>query len=211
MNNNLWIGIGAIIKTGDPLYSDLKKINDYLTKDMSGGFGYSDALRPHVNFYDLAVPSDSIEKIKESLTEALADQETIACKISGIGSFKFGLIYAQVEKNERLIELHQKILNAVNPYHGDVIDPDYEKLIPVLSEEQKQSLNRFGNPYMTDFKPHITLGYLPDKKDVMDTIVPKLELMLAVREFVVHRVDFVKGKTSDAIEVVAEYEFKQEI
>ena len=203
--NNLWVGIGAIVEKDNPLYTDLKLINDYLAKEMSGGFGYSDVLRPHVNFYDLSVPVGNIEDIKKSLSRALEGQKPIACKILGIKSFKFGIIYAEVERNSGLAALHQKILTAASRYRGDVIDPDYEKLIPVLNDEQKGSLNQFGNPYMTDFRPHITLGYLPDKKDALDEIIPKLEPMLATRTFTINKVDFVKGKTSDAIETVAEY------
>lgn len=142
MNNCTWIGVAAVVEKDTSLYSDLKNINDYLTKEMSGGFGYSDALRPHMNFYDLAVESQNIEKIKESLNTALSDRKQIECKITGIKYFKFGIVYAEIEKSEPLVKLHQKILEAVSPHRGDCIDPDYEKLIPVLSEEQKISLKK---------------------------------------------------------------------
>ena len=146
-------------------------------------------------------------KIESSLKEVLSDQKPIECKILGIKSFKFGVIYAEVEINKKLVELHQKIFKTVSQFRGNCIDPDYEKLTPVLSEEQKRCLNEFGNPYMTDFKPHITLGYLPDRKYFMDTIISQLESVLSVREFAINRVDLVKGKTSDQIEIVFEYKF----
>jgi 2'-5' RNA ligase len=203
--NCTWIGIGAVIEKDALLYPNLKKINDYLTKEMSGGFGYSNALRPHINFYDLSVDSKNIEKIKNSLSEVLDKYRSIECKITGIKYFKFGIVYAEIEKNEELIKLHQEILGVINPYKGDCIDPDYEKLIPVLSEEQKESLKKFGNPYMSDFKPHISLGYLPDKKDSLGEVISKIEPMLLVREFTINKLDLVKNRTAKEIEILSQY------
>lgn len=207
MEHCIWIGIGAIIEKGSPLYSELKNINDFLTKKMSGGFGYSEALQPHVNFYDLSVKEQNIDQIRNSLNEVCLEQRSIKCNISGIKSFKFGIIFAEVEKNEELTELHRKILEAVSPYRGNCIDPDYEKLIPVLSDEQKGCLSKYGNPYMIDFRPHISLGYLPDKRSSLGEIISNIEPMLTVRNFLLNKVDFVKGKTSDKIEMLAEYKF----
>lgn len=205
--NCTWIGIGAVIEKENPLYPDLKTINDFLTKEMSGGFGYSDVLRPHVNLYDLSVPVENIPKINESLSKILAGQKSIECKITGIKSFKFGIIYAEVEKNDQLVELHKKVLEVVGPYHGNCIDPDYEKLIPVLSDEQKESLKKYGNPYMTDFKPHISLGYLPDKKDSLEEIVTQIEPMLTVRKFTIDSLELVKNREGKKIEIIAKYIF----
>ena len=59
---------------------------------------------------------------------------------------------------------------------------------------------------MSEFKPHITLGYLPDTQSLED-IVSKIEAMLLIKKFTLNRVDLVKGKDSKEIEVVAEYKF----
>ena len=206
-NNCLWIGIGTVINDNNEIYSELIKVNSYLVKEMSGGLAYSGTLRPHLNFYDLSVHSDNINYIDKSLSDTLKNQKPIECEILGIKFFKFGIIYVEIKKNKQLVELHQKILESVSPHKGDCIDPDYQKLTPKLSEEQNKSLNKFGNPYMSEFKPHITLGYLPNKLKELEGLISKIESMLLIKKFTLNRVDLVKGKDSKETEVVAEYKF----
>ena len=205
--NCVWIGVAAVIEKDTLLYSDLKKINDYLAKEMMGGFGYSSALRPHLNFYDLSIPAENLNKVKDALDQTFANQKPVECKIAGINFFKFGMVYVEIEKNEDLANLQKEILETVNSYRGDCLDLDYQKLVPVLSDSQKESLNKYGNPYMTDFKPHISVGYLPNKKDSLEAIISGIEPILTVKKFTISKLDLVKGRTYNDIEIICEYQF----
>lgn len=201
----IWIGVGAVIEIDTDLYSELKRINDYLCKTYGAGFGYSEALRPHLNFYDLPVDLGNLDKITKELSEALKNQKVIDCQITGINFFKFGIIFADIYPSEELKDLHQKILKSVNQYRGDCIDPDYAKLESVLSQEQKESLYKYGNPYMLDFRPHITLGYAPQAKDNLNSVAQNIKPMLTIKNFEINKIDFIKGRSSDKIEVISEY------
>ncbi len=189
--NYKWLGVSAVIKENSALFFDLKKINNYLVRELSAGMAYSDHLKPHLNFYDLSVPTGNVEKIKIALDEILVSQPKIECQISEMKSFSFGLLYVEIKNNPDLDRLQKKILAAVEPFKGDRLDPDYEKRISQLNQKQVESLKKYGNPYVTDFKPHITLGFLPDKKNSMGQIIDKISFMLSVEKFTVDSIDLV--------------------
>jgi len=168
--NCIWIGIGTNLKDG-PLCDSIKDANNLLVKEYNAKSGFAGSEYPHLNLYDLGVPTDSIDSISKILKEIVADQGSFTLKTGAINYFPFGLFYLEVEENAELINLQKKIVERIVTLKGACIYKDYLAPHRKYSEAQKDSLMKYGNPHVLDqFRPHITIGFVDHKKNDLNKI-----------------------------------------
>lgn len=194
-NNNskcVWIGIGVELTNSQSIYSDCILINKYLFNKKITSSHYSKDEPPHLNLYDLDIKTNNFSQSKIILKNILKDRKSFYVKVKSIEYFPFGLFFIELEKNHELIQLHELVVKNISELKGNCVNPSYLEPHRSYNSEQKLMLNSFGNPHvLQQFRPHITLGFITDKKADLDAVKKKLNGMLKTDKIKVDKITLV--------------------
>lgn len=156
MINCVWIGIGVSIKQSDPIFQELSQMNSVLKSSFGCIYNLD---KPHLNLYDIDVPTNSITKIQTILQKTAKSTIPLDVGIESIDYFPFGFIFLRLALTEKLKKLHINIVESISPLKNTCVCAGYLQPNRKYSEKQKQMLTLYGNPYVLDqFQPHITIG-----------------------------------------------------
>jgi 2'-5' RNA ligase len=169
----VWIGIGIDIPKGTNLYNECIYINKLLSKKYGNTLLFSEDESVHLNFYDLDIPRNNLNEIKLKLKKIASRIKSFEVSLKSISYFPFGLFYIEVENEDNLSKLHQTIVKTISPLKGNCLCQDYLQPHRKYNQAQKYMLKQHGNPHvLSQFLPHITLGFAKDKnlKSIQDEI-----------------------------------------
>ena len=190
----IWIGIGFDILKKSELYYDIIEVNKILVKK----YGSKTDLNknyPHLNLYDLSIPKENLKEIILKIKTILINQKSFIIKIKKVNYFPFGIVFLEIEQNKELEKLHKKIVREVSKLNGKCIDKDYLAPHRTYTKKQKELLIRYGNPFVLDqFKPHITIGFVNNQKDILINICRELNTYIKSNKFQVDCIQVVSGE-----------------
>lgn len=182
MNNIIWIGIGLNVKQNNPIYNDISKLNDFLCKQYNCKYFFDPVKnQPHINLYDVDIPSKNLDLVKESLADIAKAENEISINLGEVKTFEFGAIFIECFKNIQITNLEDKIVKTINPFRENIKTDDYYQSWRSYSEDQINNKNSYGNPNVLDiFYPHLTLGYV--NKNLLSEATSKLNKALRFRK-----------------------------
>ncbi len=184
----VWIGIGVPVPEKSALHENLAAMSDFLATRFGDGVG-SDVF--HLNLYDLAVPKENLKTIIDLLSERVGGKQRFTTKVEGVGSFPFGAIWLGLEMNPKLFDLHTLIVQNISPLRGGCIEKSYLEDNRTYTQNQKEMLARYGNPFMLgEFRPHITIGFI-GKTQMIGSFVRDCGKLLTENEFLVDAINVV--------------------
>lgn len=167
--NCIWIGIGVDIKKDSSFEQEIIKIQNVISSKYKSVF-YPEK-HPHLNLFDLDIPAANLTAAIQKTETILKNQRSLTVAVKDINFFPFGLFFIELETNDALYDLHRKIINAVTPLKENCICKDYLEPHRNYTARQKELLTTYGNPHVLDqFKPHITLGFLKERRMNFKTI-----------------------------------------
>ena len=190
-----WLGIGSDVWKESELFKEITIINEILNSKYNGVSVFSDTNRPHLNMYDLDVPTENIPQVISELEDLLKDRSGIKTVISKLEYFPFGLFYLKLEATPELKTLHRSIVEKVSKYKGNCVCKDYLKPRRKYNIEQKEMLKIYGNPFVINqYFPHITLGFVKNNNSRLEKI--RLELLehTKTKAFMINNIQVVRGE-----------------
>lgn len=195
MEKNLgcvWVGIGVNFSPNSMIYQECLRIASLLQRKYKTQPFFSKIRQPHLNIYDLSLPQKNLEIVLKRLDGLLKDQKSLELKIKSVDYFPFGLFFLKVEEKKELIVLHRNIVEIIYALKEDCICEDYSRLLDKYNSNQKDSLERFGNPYVLDlFNPHLAFGFIKDSSLNFDSVKPYLEAKTIIESFRIEKIDVV--------------------
>jgi len=142
----------------------------------------------HITLYQGNFSESGLREIFKKLS----DQNFISPRISMDSKIKYEdkkYINWNVKENKELEELHSKILKIASPYHQGILKRMIDNYQKFDSETQKQ-IDKYGvNAVADNYKPHVTLFYLPSENpevpDLIENIIPVENVEKAVADSLV--------------------------
>lgn len=191
----IWIGVGTDIPKESALYHTVKDANGLLVKKYNGKDGFAGSECPHLNLYDLSVPKENVNSIIEKIKEIAKEQRSFTVKTGKVNYFPFGLFFLEIEESQDLLNLHKKIVEQIVTLNGGCIDKDYLAPHRKYTQKQRDTLMKYGNPYVLDqFQPHITVGFVRNHENKLAEICKELNSLVQSQEFHVNTVHIVAGE-----------------
>ncbi len=182
--NCIWIGVGSDVTKETPLYADCLRMGDVLKIKYGSQLDLSGKDAPHLNFYDLSLPAENLERAAAGLEKLASEQKVFAVKIKSVGYFPFGIFFLEIEKNGELFKLHRHIVEEIVQLKGSCIDPDYLEPHRKYAERRKEILQQYGNPHVLDqFQPHITIGHVKNSHYDFEEIKRELVKLLTAKDW----------------------------
>lgn len=189
-----WIGIGSDVTEGTDIYHKIIEADNLLANKYGTEDNFIIGRRPHLNLYDLSVPSNSIELIVGKMKLISETQKRFTVKARGVSYFHFGIVFLVIKKSKVLTKLHKKAIGEVSGLRGGCIDEDYLALNGEYTKKQKKLLIEHGNPYVLDqFFPHITIGYVKNKREKLGDIRKELDKLIPKSEIQINNIHIVSG------------------
>jgi len=180
------------------IYRKIVQMNDLLAMKYDAKKDFAGSEHPHLNLYDLSAPNENVKLIAERVKTISENQKSFSIKIKGINYFHFGLIFLEIEKNDVLTKLHEKVVEDVVKLKGSCIDEDYLAPHRKYTARQKELLMQYGNPHVLDqFQPHITIGHVRNQGSKLHEISGELNKLILMAEFVIDNVHVVTGEEKD--------------
>jgi len=184
----VWIGVGVAIDESNVLYENLVAMRDFLS------LNYNNTLKDefHLNLYDVAVPEENLDMTVEIVSKIAGGQKKMKIGIRSVDYFPFGPIVIRLEKDKELLSLHADIVAAINPLRGTCVEPGYLEEKRKYTEQQKEMLARYGNPFVFgEFNPHITVGFIK-QPDRLENAKEAVKPFLTQTEFMVDNLNLVR-------------------
>ncbi len=180
--NNIWIGVGLNVRPSNPIYNDIFNLNYFLDKEYNCKYLFDPVKnQPHINLYDVDIPSKNLNLVKESLSDIVKSENEISIDLGEIKTFEFGAIFIECLKNIQITNLEDKVVKIINPFRENIITDDYYQSWRRYSKEQINNRNIYGNPNVLDtFYPHLTLGYV--NKNLLNEARVKLNEMFRLKQ-----------------------------
>jgi 2'-5' RNA ligase len=180
-DNCSWIGIGVDVERGK-LNDECVAMNAMLKTQYGSSIDFSGKDVPHLNLYDLSVPTENISTIEKNLEKIAGETKPISIEIESVGYFPFGIFFLKLKMNDALSDFHKKIVDAIVPFKSDCVDKDYAAPYRNYTPRQSELLEQYGNPFVLDcFEPHITIGHIRNKNVDFDMIKDELEKLLKTK------------------------------
>lgn len=192
--NCIWAGIGIDIPEGSEIYQKIIEMNNLLIDKYGARKDYTGSECPHLNLYDLSVPNGNAKLIVEKIRQISEEQRSFTAKIKRVNYFHFGLFFMEIEKNDMLVELHERIVGEVVKLKDTCIDEDYLAPHRKYNARQKELLMEYGNPHVLDqFQPHITIGHVKNQENKLNEILDGLNKFIPMIELRIDNVHIVTG------------------
>jgi 2'-5' RNA ligase len=141
------------------LSDHLSQFDTYIRLSKNGPY-------PHISLYQAEFPLVNLDKVKTKLTEYVKSKKIFS--ISPIDQVYQpggrGYLEVQYPPVGKLLELHQEVIELLNPLREDLMREAEKARFDSLPEDQQENIKKWGysftGPY---FRPHITLARLKDE------------------------------------------------
>jgi 2'-5' RNA ligase len=158
----------AIVPSQDTIEYSLKIINE-LTADRSYEFILDEVSAfSHITLYSCEFPEKNIYKIKDALDHFLLSANSFIIEFSEIRINSKGFIIVDLRITPEHKEMHQEILELLNPFREGVLREKYQSnsFRRTLTESQIRNTDKYGHPQVADlYSPHLTLGKFDNSVD----------------------------------------------
>jgi 2'-5' RNA ligase len=129
---------------------------------------------PHLSLYSARYPIKNKQAIEDAINKICHDLHPFSVTLKSLSLFS-GFLFYDLEKDKKLIELHEKIVDELNPLREGLISDNQKQLVG-LSSEQKNAIKKYGYVSVKNlYMPHISLTHLKDSTDqnAAKNILPK--------------------------------------
>lgn len=116
---------------------------------------------PHLSLYSAAYPLHNLTRISLVLEQLSALAKGVEVELRGYSVFS-GYLFYDALRSRRLMELHESVVDALNPLREGLISEDQKRLLG-LTKKQEDAILKYGYVSVKDtFIPHVTLARLSD-------------------------------------------------
>lgn len=203
-----WIGIGINFKPNSAPFNKFVNLNEILVQKYKSKIILDENNNPHINLYDIDIPSRNIDAIISKLEKFVKNKEKFDVDLSKVKNFKFGIIYIECVNNPILQDTSNTIVDLINPLRENIKTEDYYQPWREYTNEQLVSLNLYGNPNVkSTFYPHITLGFVDPT--LIENAVEETNINLDISTIKVDSIDLVIQNNSGKIVNRINFKFKK--
>jgi 2'-5' RNA ligase len=124
---------------------------------------------PHTTIYSPEYPGKNLEKVIETTENIAKEFSPIEIKFKNIWpDVGWGYVIASFENSDKIKNIHEKIITALNPLREGHIFKEEEV------GERKENIEKYGHPNVMNFyNPHVTITRLKDETN-FEKIVSEL-------------------------------------
>jgi len=199
------IAIGFNRNTSQEIVESLGDLND--TSDFKYILDNANFI-PHITLYQNIFPVKNIEALKQTLSDIAGNALGFKLRFERITNNKTS-VWANFIKNPELMNLHQNIIDQIQPHREGLIEEQFQQEHAVyqsLTVTRKKMVDKYGHPHVGEtFDPHISLMKLTDK----DLVFPAMNRIdWRIREVDCNSITlFESGLESTAKTIIEEFKF----
>ncbi|MBI3985211.1 MAG: 2'-5' RNA ligase family protein [Candidatus Levybacteria bacterium] len=124
---------------------------------------------PHLSLYPARYPLRNQDKVEETVRNIAGSLEGMDVILEGYSEFS-GFLFFNVVKDRAIQNLHDTVFAALNEQREGHVS-DVVARLRGLSPRLKANVRRWGQIFVgEDYTPHVTLGYLQDRKLAREAI-----------------------------------------
>ncbi|MGD2158182.1 MAG: DUF1045 domain-containing protein [Anaerolineales bacterium] len=178
---------------------NIEETKVYLEKNFDSIY----TIRPHITFSITPIPTRNLENAKKAIENFLSDKKGFIVRLKGLAvDPKNRFFYLKVQ-NGGISKFHADLVASLNKYRdGYIREKDVERIEQgYYNPSQIQNIVDYGFPRVLDlYRPHITLGNIPDVQVDIEQVKSKLvEILSNSAEGNIHISDVFVHYFSDAI------------
>jgi len=131
---------------------------------------------PHFSLYSARFPKKNVPHITQVVEEVITKTKPFQIVLNKYSEFS-GFIFLDAIKNKNLLNLHESIVDELNPLREGLIS-DNQKTLTGLTEAQQLAIKKYGYVSAKEtYMPHISLTALvnPTEFPVIRTHLPNKE------------------------------------
>lgn len=157
----------------------------------------------HVTIYFLEIPAKNLDRMLLAIEELSKEMSSIKFKFTKIGG-TLGWIGIEAELSQEIKNIHEKIVEFVNPLREDHLREKYLAKLDTFPEKEKNNLRLYGHPHVLDlYRPHLTIIRLKNEKDA-EKIAEEIDWPL--KEFMLDKIGIFKmGGHGTCRELIKEF------
>lgn len=132
---------------------------------------------PHFSLYSARYPIKNQDAIEKQVRTIAAMTNSFPITLSGFSVFS-GYLFYDAKKNKALMNLHNQIVDALNPLREGLIT-DNQRQLTGLSTEQQRAIEKFGYVSVGKlYMPHISITKMIDSHEARQALalLPNMEL-----------------------------------
>ena len=141
-----------------------------LAKNFESEFTVKDSrFMPHITLYQLECPIRNLDKLKSTLSSIAKATRTLNLVAGPFEISPNNFAAWVVLPNDRLDELHRKVVQGLNPLREGLMLPHMrgDPFRSSLTPEESENLRKYGMAKVgSSYEPHITLGKLGRDVDI---------------------------------------------
>lgn len=179
MQNISYVAVGLFLE--EKLERQIVGLSQKLYKDYNSWWCLSSELfPPHISLWLGYIPSKNEQALIQKLNNLMINYQNIKIELSEMHIEDNGKEYyldQRVVKTTQLIDLHFKLLEELNEFREDYINPKYlsEDIQKDMSDIMKKNIMRYGTRFVGElFEPHVSISYVAKDKVDLDTLYKKL-------------------------------------
>jgi len=119
---------------------------------------------PHLSLYSARYPIKNKYLVEKAISNICSNLKSFQVTLKSFSVFS-GFLFYDLEKDKRLIKLHEKIVDDLNPLREGLIS-DNQRQLTGLSANQKDAIEEYGYVSVKNlYMPHISLTHLKNLTD----------------------------------------------
>lgn len=172
--------VNIAVKPSQDVLEQVIKLSGEISKEAETFF-VLDGLSyfPHITIYSPEYPNKNLDQIFNTVKEIVSKTEPFIATFTSFSSH-LGYIDIALEKTEIWEELHEVIVQRLNPYRENHIREKYKSSEELNNYSTILQEYIFGYGYsevLTAFRPHLTITRLKDERKAKE-IVKKLNFQI---------------------------------
>ncbi len=167
MQNNDYIRLNVALYPSEEIRDKAIAISKEIANSQDVHFQLDGiSIIPHVTLYSPEYPSKNLDKILSVIKDISEKTQSLHVKPLRIDQCD-GYIGVELEPSDQIINLHNKIVDSLNPLREDHYRDSYMTLVESnLQDERTQNIRDFGHPTVKGrYRPHLTLIRLKDEQE----------------------------------------------
>ena len=187
----IWFGVGIDVKSTDEAYSSIIELNELLKQKYGSNYIFNSINNPpHINLYDIDIPSENLEDVDQTLKKLAKQYKPLSIELSTIDSFRYGAIYVRCALDHKLQDLEKEVVESLVNFKDGCRTKEYWQSWREYNAQQIYNRDQYGNPHVLDtFTPHITLGFVKVGQKKLQEIVQTCGQKFSKTKLVVKQMD----------------------
>lgn len=158
--------INIAVKLPRDIFGEVIELSNEISKDNDAYFALDGSnFIPHITLYSPEYPSENIDKVLNTASQIIKNTLAFTARFTEIRSH-FGYIDIALGKTEEWIDLHERIVNELNPLRDGHLREKYldSEELKQYTNQQQEYIKKYGYPeVLNSFTPHLTVGRLRDE------------------------------------------------